>query len=72
MVRPYRDWHIATFGGTAKIGRYRAKADIKKVLPKETRAQDCVNHRMPLLKIPTREAPAPIAVRSDPISIELQ
>ena len=30
-----RTWHIATFGCTAKICRYRAKADIKKVSPKD-------------------------------------
>jgi len=24
-------WHIATFGFSAKIGRYRGKADIKKI-----------------------------------------
>jgi hypothetical protein len=27
-----RFWHIATFGFTAKIGSYRGKADIKRVL----------------------------------------
>jgi hypothetical protein len=29
-------WHIATFGGTAKNGRYRCKADIKKASPEDS------------------------------------
>ena len=34
-IERVRFGHIATLGCTAKIGSYRGKADIKRVLPKD-------------------------------------